>query len=230
MNRLVHLCCNTVFLMGMVFIVACGPQTDEETAGAEKTGQGNSTENGQAGKSNNSDEHYTSAKRNHERASSISESKEDMDVLTPEDPVMAYAHYHTVEFNEGVAELTDDAENDLRDFVSSLREHQPLYITIRMEDEDTLDVTEPTPEFKKLIATRVNQITDFFQSGDLEIAELKVDEPGITETPGEGRALARPENGEDKNEQLVVITIETEENGEPSDTIPHSPDVETMEG
>ena len=152
-----------------------------------------------------------------------------MDVLTPEDPVMADAHYHTVEFSQGVVALSAGEEENLNQFIASLDKDKPVFITIRMEDADTLDVTEPAPEFKKLTASRVSHVTDFFKRGEVEVAEVKVDESGVIETPGEDKALARErDNG---NGQLVVVTIETEKNeSEPSEMIPHSPQEETMDG
>lgn len=226
MKKSTRLGCSLIFLLSAFLAVGCG-QSDQEATGLENREPENVAQNND-GKNNNQNEYYTSAQRNPERATSIEEGGEDMDVLTPEDPVMAYADYHTVEFNQGVAGLSAEEEKDLNEFIASLDKNKPAYITIRMEDADTLDVTEPTPEFKKLTATRVSQVTDFFKRAEVEVAEVKVDESGVVETPGEDRALARENNG---NGQLVVITIDaTESDNEPSESIPHLPEAETIDG
>lgn len=224
MNNCTTVCHSLSFLLGIMLIAGCEP-SDQETTGLENRERGRVVQNDD-GKNNNQDEYYTSGDHAPERARSIAESHEDMDALTPEDPVMAYAHYHTVEFAQGVATLNADEEESLNEFIASLDKDKPVYVTIRMEDADTLDTTEPAPEFKKLTDSRVNQVSGVFERGEVEIAELKVDEPGVIETPGEDRALARESEGDNGNGQLVVITIDAEEDGlEPSDTIPHSPNV-----
>lgn len=222
--KLTNTCHSLIFLLGIALVAGC-EQSGEEAAGLENREQHRIAQNDD-GKNNNQDEYYTSGDHAPERARSIEKSHEDMDVLTPEDPVMAYAHYHTVEFTQGVAKLTAGEEESLNEFISSLDKDKPVYVTIRMEDADTLDATEPAPEFKKLTDSRVSQVAGVFERGEVEIAELKVDESGAVETPGEDRALARESEEDNGNGQLVVITINAEEDGlEPSETIPHSPNV-----
>lgn len=224
MNNRTTVCHSLGFLLGIMLVAGCEP-SDQGTTGLENREQGRVVQNDD-GKNNKQDEHYTSGDHAPERARSIEEGHEDMDVLTPEDPVMAYAHYHTVEFAQGVARLTADQEESLDEFIASLDRDKPVYVTIRMEDTDTLDATEPAPEFKKLADSRVNQVAGVFERGEVEIAELKVDESGVIETPGEDRALARESEADNGNGQLVVITINADDDGaEPSDTIPHSPNV-----
>lgn len=229
MSKLTSLCHYLIFLLGIALIAGCEP-SDQEAANSQNREQERVVQN-QDGKNNNQDEYYTSGDRTPEQATSIEESRADMDVLTPEDPVMAYAHYHTVAFDEGVSATTAGEEENLNEFIASLDKDKPVYITIRMEDADTLDVTEPTPEFKKLTESRVNHVAGFFKRGEVEIAELKVDESGVVETPGEDSALARESEGDNGNGQLVVITIDAEEgNNEPGESIPHSPPAETLDG
>src|SRR5690606_30191092 len=138
MGKVLDVCYIFILVMTMVAASGCEQHTDED-AGRQSSNRTETTE--RANGSNKQTETYPNAEQYPELATSIEDGHEDMDVLTPSDPVMAYAEYHTVEFQRGVSSLAPDARQELTEFIASLEQDRPTYITIRMEVSDPMAAT-----------------------------------------------------------------------------------------
>lgn len=146
---------------------------------------------------------------------------EEMDVTRPDTPVMPHAQFETVVFEKSSSYLNPQAQESLRNLIGRLDEGEPVLLTVRMRDEDAIDATPPTDQFKALTPERVTAVTKFLEQQGVTVAQVAIDEAGEVASIGEDTAMARDPNGTPEDAQVVVVTLTTRDEPEPSDTIPH---------
>lgn len=142
-----------------------------------------------------------------------------LEAVTEKTPSMPKAEYETVQFVEGYSDLTPDAKETLDQVAEELSGEGPVLLTLRMQDDDTIDATEPTEQFKILTPERVTAVKKYLQENGVEVERVAIDEAGAVADVGEDAAMARAPERDDARH--VVIQIEEKRSREPSDTIPH---------
>lgn len=141
------------------------------------------------------------------------------EAVTGDTPVMPKAEYKTVQFVEGYSDLTPDARETLNEVAENLAGEGPVLLTLRMQDEDTVDATEPNRQFKVLTPERVTAVKKYLQESGVEIEQVAIDEAGAVADVGEDAAMARAPGRDDA--QHLVIRVETKGARGPSEHIPH---------
>ncbi len=117
----------------------------------------------------------------------------------------------TVQFEEGSIILDQEARDELVDFIDGLESGRDHYLTIRLMDEDTLDVTDPTDKRKELNQKRAEKVIVYLNRQGVNFADVAIDESGVVSNYGEGNPMARPDlTADDENAQYATITIEGE--------------------
>lgn len=147
---------------------------------------------------------------------------QDTDAATANTPVMPNARYAELTFAEGSTSLSERSRDQLRGLAEDIEESKDVYLTIRAQDGDTIDATEPSEEMAAMTQPRVKAIQKFLNEQGLNVVKVGIDQAGEVGNFGEGSALARPETGDERGAmstdelnagqateaaQFVVITI-----------------------
>lgn len=144
-----------------------------------------------------------------------------MDVRTPNTPIMPKADYKTIKFVKASSEITPGVRESLDAVVEEFENQGPIYLTLRMSDDDAIDATGPTQQFEDLTPERVTVIKNYLQQNGVMIEKVAVDESGTVADVGEDAAMARADETADEDAQYLVLTVTTNGSPEPSASIPH---------
>lgn len=140
-----------------------------------------------------------------------------VDANAPVKPSNPTAPQQTVTFAQGSSLLTGEAKDKLRELANDLDDAKQSYLTIRIEDSDSVEATEPQDQVAKLANPRSAKVAEFLKREGVNIAGMAIDHAGTIADQGEANPMARPEPRENQDDvQYLTVTIESAEQNGPS--------------
>lgn len=133
-----------------------------------------------------------------------------VDIRTAQTPANADATFKTISFTGASSTLSPEAQANLDDVVGEFADSEPVLLTLRMKDGDTIDASQPREQFKVLTPERVTAVKNYLQQAGVAIEEVAVDQAGKVADVGEDNPMARSASAESDSARHLVITIDAD--------------------